>query len=149
MAGEPRPKASHARPSVAKGKGARAKATRLHSLIIRSAGVCANPDCDYRCPCPQFPMHGRLCRLECAHIVPRGRAWTRTSLDNAVCLCSKCHHRFGVWPDEWMRFLDESIGRDRYDELKLTANMGVGRKFDWDAELERLVVEGERIGVRL
>ncbi len=110
--------------TVSYGKGAKGKATKLHSQLVRSRGCCQN--------C--FSTR----ELQCAHIVPRTWAWTRTMEANAFCLCAACHHRFTDFPDEWMAFVESTIGLPDYLLLKDRAQQGVGRKFDWDAEVERL-----------
>lgn len=110
--------------TVSYGKGARGKATVLHSKIVRSRGACEN--------C------GKTYQLECAHIVGRTLSWTRTDEANAYCLCSQCHARFTAWPVEFAEFIDRTIGREAYDALRAKAESGVRRKFDWDAELARL-----------
>ena len=133
-----------ARTKVSKGRGDKAKADRLFSLLVRDTGVCAN--CGYRCPClpdeiRRTKTHRLECKLQCAHIIGRAYSTTRTDLDNAVCLDASCHMRFTDWPDEWLDF----VGRDRYDALKLRANEGMGVKVDWSAELDRLMsLWGER-----
>lgn len=110
--------------TVSYGTKARAKATKLHSKIIRSLGYCQ------RC--------GRAESLQCAHIVRRTYSWTRTDLRNAWCLCAKCHFHLDNNPDEFMAFVVETIGLDLFHELKNKALAGVGKKFDWPSELERL-----------
>lgn len=110
--------------SVAYGKGAKGRATRLHSLIVRSRGACQS------CASPL--------NLQCAHIVPRGFAWTRTDERNAFCLCASCHHRFTNHVDEWLAFIYKTIGEHAYAELKHKALQGVNVKFNWDNEVLRL-----------
>jgi hypothetical protein len=85
-----------------------------------------------------FPRHTTGCVLECAHIIPRSGAHTRTRIDNAWCLCKSCHARLGTWPDEYMAFVTDTIGLEKYDELKLARNLGVGTKFDWEDEVDML-----------
>lgn len=110
------------KPSTAKNK-----ATTLHSLIVRSRGVCEARG-----------WYGHECsgKLECAHIISRRYSATRTRLDNAFCLCSKAHFRFSEWPVEFAEFVAERIGPDRYQALQDAARSG--GKVDWFAELERL-----------
>lgn len=115
------------------GKGDRGKATRLHSLIVRSRGYCQ------KC--------STTLNLECAHIIGRSYASTRTDVENAYCLCKSCHIRFTAHPDEWMQWVDDTIGRDEYDRLKAKAVAGIGVKVDWAAEVERLKTIAKEYGV--
>lgn len=109
------------------GKGDRGKATQIHAEIVRARGECRS--CHRRPP---------SVRVECAHIIPRRHARTRTDLDNAFCLCSACHRRYTENPDEWMHFIDQTIGRAEFERLKAKALDGSGQRFDWSAELARL-----------
>lgn len=107
------------------GKGARGKATRLHSLVVRARGACE------RC--------GRAQNLQCAHIIPRRYAATRTDETNAWCLCAGCHMRLTEHPDEHMEFVAETIGMDRFHELKRRAEAGVkANEAFWLGEVDRL-----------
>ena len=114
----------------------KAEATRLHSLIVRARGVCENCGDAWR---------ATGSKLECAHIVSRRYSRTRTDLDNAFCLCSRCHMRFTEWPLEFADFVVSKIGQDAYDALRAKAQ-GLG-KVDWYEELDRLRVIAERLGV--
>jgi hypothetical protein len=101
---------------------AKAKATKLHSELVRARGRCQN--------C------GSTEHLQCAHIISRRYANTRTRLDNALCLCARCHMRFTEWPLEFARFVELTVGHDTYDELWKASLATV--KVDWVADLERL-----------
>ena len=104
------------------GKGAKGKATRLHAQIVRDRGAC---EC-----C------GSTHHLQCAHIISRKYSWTRTSLENAFCLCAKCHRHFTDNPVEFGTFTIEKVGQCKYDELiRLRETL---LKFDWDTEAQRL-----------
>lgn len=119
------------------GKGARGKATRLHSLLVRARGRCEM--CGYTCPCPTAPTsHTAACKLQCAHIIGRARVRTRTDLANAVALCSGCHRRMTSEPIEWGRWVDAHCGPTHIDLLRARADEGTGQRLDWDAELVRL-----------
>lgn len=110
--------------SVAYGKGDHGKATRLHSLLVRSRGRCERcGEADYS-------------KLQCAHIIRRRYSATRTDETNAWCLCASCHFRLDGHPDEFMEFVEQTIGRAKYDSLKKKA-MTV-TKVDWKAEALRL-----------
>jgi hypothetical protein len=107
------------------GKGARGRATRLHSLLVRSRGQCE--------------ACGGTNSLQCAHIIGRRYAATRADERNAFCLCAGCHMRFTEHPDEWLDFIDSTIGRPEYDRLKAKAQT-VTKTNDafWLAECARL-----------
>ena len=116
-------------------RGAKAKADRLFSLIVRSVGGCEW--CDYVCPCVDAPRaHTTGCKLQCAHIRARRFSATRTDRRNAVCLCAGCHHYFTDHPYEWAEAVDEMQGAGVYAEM-MEASEPV-TKMDWPAEVERL-----------
>jgi 5-methylcytosine-specific restriction endonuclease McrA len=108
------------------GKGPRGKATRLHSLVVRSRGRCE------RC--------GSANGLQAAHIIPRRYAATRTDENNAWCLCAGCHMRLTEWSEDHMAFVDLTLGRPAYDALKQKALDPSFKPKDtfWLAECERL-----------
>ena len=113
--------------SVAYGKGPKGKATRLHSLVVRSRGACEN--------CGE----GDYAKLQCAHVVGRRFNAVRTDEANAFCLCWKCHRHFTAWPLEFAAFVISKIGQDEYDRLKAKAEAGVKvNDAFWLAEVERL-----------
>ncbi len=114
--------------SVAYGKGPKAKATRLHSKLVRSRGKCES------CGDDQYE------HLQCAHIISRRYSTTRCDENAAFCLCWKCHRRYTDHPDEWMSFVEKKIGLDEYLRLKHKAIEGSRSrvKVDWDAEVLRL-----------
>ncbi len=118
------------------GKGARGKATRLHSLIVRARRSCER--CGYTCPCPTYPASHSGCQLQCAHIIGRARARTRTDLANAVALCAGCHRRFTSEPIEWARWVDQHCGPTHIDMLRARADEG-WQRVDWDSEADRLL----------
>ena len=105
--------------SVAYGKGDKGKATKLHSLIIRSVGFCEN------CGGNNY--------LQCAHIISRRYSGTRTDLRNAFCLCASCHRRFTDWPREFSHFITDTWAADIYDDIKAKANASV--KVNWSDRL--------------
>lgn len=111
------------------------EATRLHSKIVRAT---KGPYCQNGC--------GRLA-TDAAHIVGRTFSHTRTDTANAFALCAQCHRHFTNWAADWLAFVDETIGRDEYDRLCAVAQAGVGQKFDWYAELDRLRALAEELGV--
>jgi 5-methylcytosine-specific restriction endonuclease McrA len=114
------------------GKGLRGKATKLHAELVRGRGSCAN--------C------GGTSNLQCAHIIPRRYAATRTDPANAYCLDARCHMRFTEHADEWMAFIDRTIGRAEFDRLKAKAEAGVkANDAFWQAEVSRLTAMLESV----
>lgn len=123
--------------SIAQAKGDRGKADKIFSLLIRSTMYCER--CGARCPCEVAPKkHTQGCPLTCSHIVGRTTSWTRTLLDNAQCLCFKCHAEFTADPVAFTKWLESTIGLEEYYRLKQISNEGIGTKFDWAAEVIRL-----------
>lgn len=111
--------------AVAKGKGIKAKATRLHAEYVRSRGACE------RC--------GSVRSLQCAHIVSRRYSATRTDELNAWCLCAGCHMRLTQHPDEHVAFAWKTRGEDGYRALLDKAYAGVKANDSfWHAEVIRL-----------
>lgn len=116
-------------------------ATKLHSLLVRARGKCEH--CGYRCPCPEAPAKHQpkpLCQLECAHIITRARAATRTDLENAFCLCCSCHSRFTLEPVEFGVYVLETLGEEKYEGLYLKAQCGLSETplMFWRGERARL-----------
>lgn len=108
-------------------KGAKGKADKLFSQLIRSRGACES--CGER----------DYAKLQCAHVIRRAYNATRVDTDNAFCLCWTCHRRFTDWPLEFAAFVVSKIGTDAYESLRLKAE--AGRKVSeayWLAECERL-----------
>lgn len=113
--------------STTYGKGLRGKATRLHSELVRSRGVCL------RCG------NGDYSKLQTAHIIGRRFAATRTDENNAWCLCAGCHFRLTEHPDEHMTFVARTIGMAAFDEMKTRALAGVkANDAFWQSEIDRL-----------
>lgn len=107
------------------GKGPKGKATRLHSLVVRSRG---------RCECC-----GGTNVLQAAHIIPRRFAATRTDETAAWCLCASCHFKTTEHADLHMDLVVQTIGMDRFYELKARAEAGVKTNDSfWLAECSRL-----------
>lgn len=109
------------------------EATRLASRIVRHR----NPICHAL----HYDIDGVECggrSTDCAHIVGRVFSHTRTDLENCYALCAQHHRHFTNWPADWMRFVGATIGYEEYDRLCAKARDGVGVKFDWYAELDRL-----------
>jgi 5-methylcytosine-specific restriction endonuclease McrA len=106
----------------------RDEADRLFSHIIR---VTKGPLCQNDCGRPA---------TDTAHIIGRTFSHTRTDTDNAFALCATCHANFHHWADDWLDFIDRTIGRAEYDRLRAKAEAGVraSKRFDWYEELDRL-----------
>ncbi len=113
-------------------KGAKGKADKLFSLLVRAPGQCQ------RC--------GATNNLQCAHIISRRYSATRTDLRNAWVLCASCHRRLTDWPREHSRYITDTIGSDLYEELQRKAETVT--KVDWDAELDRLRGEARQRGIQ-
>lgn len=111
------------------GTGDRAKATKLHSQLVRlrAEGCCQR--------CGKHVGYGGL---QAAHIIRRTFAATRTDERNAWATCPRCHFHLDQNPDEFMAFVAQWPGMAVFAELKAKAREGVGRKVDWPAEVDRL-----------
>jgi hypothetical protein len=108
--------------AVKRFKGAKAKADKIFSEIIRSIGECES--------CYKTEW------LQCAHICSRRYSNTRTDLRNAFCLCAGCHRRFTDHPREFSRFISDTWAEAYYDDV-YRKSQEVG-KINWDDEYERL-----------
>lgn len=112
--------------TVSYGRGPKGKATRLHSQVVRARGRCEK--------CGMVDG-----TLQCAHIIGRTFAATRTDERNAWCLCASCHRRLTDHPDEHMQFVAQTIGMDEFHRLKTKALAGVKTNDAfWLAEVQRL-----------
>lgn len=74
--------------------------------------------------------------LQVSHIVSRRFSATRTDLDNVQLLCAKDHFYFTCWPKEFSKWITNSIGIEKYEQLKAKAEAPT--KMDWHEELVRL-----------
>lgn len=104
------------------GKGDKAKATRLHSQVVRARGACE------RC--------GSTKNLQAAHIVSRRFSHTRCLPENAWCLCARCHWALTNDPLAHVEFAYATIGEAKYRELRDIALRRT--KVDWAAVLAGL-----------
>lgn len=75
--------------------------------------------------------------LQTSHIISRRYSNTRCDMDNVQLLCAKCHRRFTDFPREFSHWITESIGSDKYEQLRSKAE-SIGQKMNWDLELDRL-----------
>ncbi len=113
--------------SVIYPRGAKGRADRAFSKLVRARGSCV------KCGTTDYS------RLQTMHILGRRFSATRVDFANALCGCATCHRRFTDHPDEWMDFLDSTIGRDEYDRLKTKAlASGKFGKTFWESEAKRL-----------
>lgn len=99
--------------STAKPKGAKGRADRLASLVVRARGKfesCGTTD---------------YSRLQAAHIHGRRFNATRVDLLNLWALCSSCHWRVDTHADEKLALAERTIGLDAYHALKRKAEAGV------------------------
>lgn len=117
------------------GSGDKGRATRLHSLIVRARGACE------RC--------GSTEGLQCAHIVSRRYAATRTDLDNAWCLCARDHWALTADPFAHVTFAIQTRGEDGYAALRNKALAGIqgSSRLFWQAEVARLRAVASEWGV--
>ncbi len=95
------------------GTGKKAKATKLHSLVVRQRGFCE------RCGERDYS------KLQAAHIVPRRYSVTRCDPNAAWALCAGCHLRTTEHADEHMSLVADTIGLDAFLEMKRRAEVGV------------------------
>ena len=119
------------------GKCSKGKATRLHSLLVRSRGECEAHTAHRAGAIDWHPQCSG--GLECSHIISRSYAWTRTDLDNALCLCSGAHFHVGTFQKHHLELVAHVYGAGHWDVLYRRANEGVNRKFDWDDRAETLL----------
>ncbi len=93
------------------GYGDKAKATKLHSELVRTVGYC---EACFRLP-PQV-------QLQCAHIQGRKSSATRTLLINACCLCASCHRIFTDKPLNFSRWITGTWIQEYRDMLIQLSN---------------------------
>ncbi|MFZ8957903.1 MAG: HNH endonuclease [Pseudohongiellaceae bacterium] len=110
------------------GKAAKAKATKLHSLVVRTRD-------GFRCRwCGVHKDEGK--QIQCAHVISRAVSATRTDERNAVALCASCHFKQSKNPLVWARWIEQELGTELLNDLIERGVAGV--KVDWEAEAERL-----------
>ena len=79
------------------------------SKIVRALGVCEH------CLSTQ--------NLQCAHVLSKRHLQTRFDLENALCLCVRCHIYWAhKEPHEFVKWFDDKFGGELYDELRQRAN---------------------------
>lgn len=106
------------------------RATVLHSQYVRAR--------DGRC----VRCGSTTGQLQCAHIISRRYAATRTDEGNAYTLCAACHRYLTEWPHEHVGFFTQQLGSwDAYAALIAKADAGkdtVMRSEFWSNEIRRL-----------
>jgi hypothetical protein len=112
------------------GKNAKAKATKLHSLYVRTRDK-------FTCRwCGATKEQGK--QIQCAHIISRSISATRTDERNAIALCASCHWAQSKNPLVWARWLEQELGKMHLDDLLERGIPGI--KVDWQAECDRLEI---------
>lgn len=104
--------------SVARAKGAKGRADRLWSEVVRMGRCCVS------CARPD--------NLQAHHLISRRYNATRHVLDNGWPLCAACHREVHENPVLFVELIDLTIGRSRYDELRaMTIGTCTYRESDW------------------
>lgn len=93
------------------------------SLQVRSYGQCQ------KCSKDDYK------KLQCCHIFSRAYRSVRWDRINLLCLCSGCHMWSHRNPILFTEFVQEHLGKENYEELKLRA---VPRKNWKESELKEL-----------
>ena len=96
---------------------------RAKKLKLATLDAVAREICRFRPGCEAAGFHGLQCKgsLQWAHIVGRTYHKVRWDEDNCFLLCSGHHILYTYRHIEWEEFLDQKIGRDKYEELKRRA----------------------------
>lgn len=112
--------------------GTKGKCDIVFSKIVRSIGHCehcgieGNPG---KAPGSWVGPNA----LQCAHIRSRRYSSTRCETINAVCLCDSCHRDFTANPHKFIRWVDETYGEDRINQVNELSNVTrVWRERDWE-----------------
>jgi len=117
---------------VQKTTGAKGRADRLWAEVVKFAGFCV--------------MCGGNDRLQAHHIISRRYNRTRHLVDNGVPLCFTCHARYHDNPVFATSVIDQTIGRDRYEELRsLSVGICRMRESDWARIADELKAERTRL----
>ena len=125
--------------TVATRKGDAGLADILFSRIVRSRGFCEYPGCKSQGP------------YVTAHVIGRGASGVRCVEDNAWCMCATHHALVDNWHDEKAMLVAQTIGDDRYRELRAIAEgykrLPVTSKLWWADEVERLKARCRELGL--
>lgn len=104
--------------TVARAKGAKGRADRLWSEVVRMGRTCVA--CD------------RPDGLQAHHLISRRYNATRHLLDNGWPMCAGCHREVHENPVLFVDLIEQTIGRARYEELRaMTIGTTVYRESDW------------------
>jgi hypothetical protein len=99
------------------------KLDRLFSECIRNIGQCE------KC--------GSRENLQCAHVISRRHYNTRWDLENAICLCVKCHLYWShKEPHAFVRWFDNKYGGSLYEVLKKRSEKTT--KVDYEEKLKKM-----------
>jgi hypothetical protein len=126
--------------SVNYGKGAKKKAVKLHSLLVRTRADFKCEKCGIeRGAMRTNPKTKKVTKvaIQCAHIISRRYNATLTDERNAFSLCGSCHFGFGLDP---LGFAQFTIGKHGTVEIYQALRKKVDDEYkpDWDVEIERL-----------
>ncbi len=109
---------------VTKAKGARGRADKLFSEIVRWHGVCEAIGQDWHPTCAG--------RLETSHMISRRYSHTRTDFRNALCLCSSAHRYVGADPGAHYELVAALHGAEHWLVLRRIAARRDTK--DWERE---------------
>lgn len=100
------------------------KLDAIFSKVIRSLGHCE------KC--------GETSNLQCAHIYSRRFLNTRWDLENALCLCYKCHTWGHQRPLDFAKWVEEYIGGDIAGTLRERSKVLTRGGFDYQGKYDEL-----------
>lgn len=112
---------------VKRSKGAKGKADKLFSEIIRGVGHCeASGFDDIKCSN----------QLQCMHITSRRYNATRCDTRNAFSGCAR-HHRFYTdHPRQFSRFITQTWAQEYYDQMyQRSRDSSLGKMVDWEERI--------------
>ena len=105
-------------------KGAKGKADKLFSEVVRSIGYCEALDWE-EIKCSS--------QLQCMHIISRRYSATRCDLRNAFSGCAAHHRFFTDHPRQFSRFITTTWAQEYYDTIyQRSRDPGIGRQVDWN-----------------
>lgn len=123
--------------AVSYGKGAKKKAIKLHSEVVRARADYVCQRCGLKRGDVRDNAKKTKVAIQCAHIVSRTYVATVTDERNGFSLCGACHYFLDKWPVEMTRFIIDNHGSlDAYNDLK--SKVDSGHVPNWDEEIERL-----------
>jgi hypothetical protein len=97
-------------------------------IKVRAGGRCESSGKEF----PGADMTGKAQGLECAHIYGRRAKSTRWEPDNAMALSHYRHRYYTENPHEWIAFVAEKLGQERFERLraKWLTNVQVNDKLE-------------------